>query len=112
MFTVMFVGGAMVTLADFAALRWLGLREALRNPTQLKAAGRAFAWLVAVPWPAIAATFLLAMAVQDETAGALIFGLWFAGCLFYDLLLKIASVNWLRSGLRRRLSEGQFRQPS
>lgn len=105
-FTTFFLGGAAVTLADFAALRWLGLCESLRSPTQLRAAGRALGFLVGAVWPGFAVALLVAISLRREAQGAVAFGVWFAGCLLYDWLIICFCQRWLRPGLRRRVSEG------
>ncbi len=105
-FSVFFVGGAVVTVPEFVALRWLGLRESLRNSTQLKAAGRSFARLVMVPWPAFALVFLLATGTGRSSIAAMLFSTWFVACLLYDHFLVRACRHWLKAGLRHRASEG------
>jgi len=104
-FTSLFMAGAVVTPADFVTLRWLALRESLRQSNQLKAAGRAFGWLVAGAWPGFGVAFLLAMGLQKEVLAAFVFSCWAAACLLYDWLLVHSCRNWLRRGLRRRVSE-------
>lgn len=103
-FTVFWVGGALVTLADFAVLRWLVLRESLRGATQMKAAGRAFLRLCAVPWLLFGPAFLLAVNNSEEE-GAVIFAFWMAGCLAYNAMVAVRCRAWLAPGLRLRVSE-------
>jgi hypothetical protein len=104
-FSVFFIGGALVTQADFAALRWLGLREALRSRTPMKAAGRTFGVLMIVPWAGFGAAFPLAISMNHEEFGALTFLVWFAFCLHWDWAVIQLCRHWLRPGLRRRASE-------
>jgi ABC-type transport system involved in multi-copper enzyme maturation permease subunit len=107
-FTSLFLAGAVVTPADLVTLRWLGLRESLRQPTQLKATGRTFGLLVAGPWLGFGVAFLLAVGLQKEVLAAFIFSCWGAACLLYDWLLIRSCRHWLRRGLRRRASEGEI----
>jgi hypothetical protein len=86
-FSVFWIGGALVTLADFATLRWLTLREALRTAASLKAAGRAYASLNLIPWLTFALAFVVAVQNSEEE-GAVIFALWAGGCLLYNWLLR------------------------
>lgn len=104
-FLVFFAGGAVLTLADFPALRWLGLREALRAPSQVKAAARAFGWVMVIPWLAFGVTFLAAVH-QRAADAAVVFLLWVLGCLVYDFWLVGRSRLWLMGDLRRRVAEG------
>jgi hypothetical protein len=105
-FTAFFVGGGMVTLADFSALSWLCLRASLCSATQMKAAGRAFGRLCLLPWPTFAGAWLVAIQFRDEESAALVFLGWAIACVFYDLNLVRICQQWLRPGLRRRISEG------
>jgi hypothetical protein len=103
-FTALFVGGAVVTLADFVALRWLALREALRGGSQLKVAGRVLAWLYGGSALGFGAAFLLAIGSNGETATG-VFTAWVVFCLVYDSVLVARCRSWLRVGLRQRLAQ-------
>lgn len=100
-FSAFFLGGALITLSDFKTLRWVGLREALRQSSQLKAAGRAFVLTMLVPWTAFAVAWLFAMGTNHETMVALIFSAWVAACLLYNELLTSSCQRALQAGLRR-----------
>jgi len=104
-FSAFFLGGALVTLADSYAIRWLGLREALRAPTQLRAVGRVLVRLLPVPWLAFAATFLAAVAVRNATGAAMCFAAWALVVVGFDWVLIRRCRAWLQPGLRRRVSE-------
>jgi ABC-type transport system involved in multi-copper enzyme maturation permease subunit len=103
-FSVFFLGGGVVTLLDATALRWLGIREALLSSTPLRALGRTLGWLVAVPWLAFAAAWLLAFASRRQEAIIGIFACWMVFCALYDLALIGACKAWVRGGLRHRLA--------
>lgn len=105
-FSVFFLSGAVVTLADFAALRWLALREALRSPTQLNAAARAWGWLVVSPWVGFGVAFLVAARSRQEQFAAFVFLCWFAFSLLWDWATIRSCRRWLKPGIRRRASEG------
>jgi len=106
-FSVGFIGGALVTLSDFAALRWLCLRESLRSATPLKAAGMSLVRLNAVAWAALGVVIPVAMGFNDEEVVAVIFSLWILLCLFVNTVSCRSSRRWLRAGLRGRVSEGR-----
>jgi ABC-type transport system involved in multi-copper enzyme maturation permease subunit len=104
-FTVFFIGGAVLTIADFAALRWLTLTESLRSPTQLKAATRSICRLLLGAWAAFAIAWLVAVqSNQGETAAAIFF-FWLILSLLYDWALVKSCRDWIRLGLRERVSE-------
>lgn len=105
-FSAFFVGGALITLADFAAMRWLCLRESLRKATQLKAAGRALGRLCLLAWPTFALAWLVAIQFRDEEPAALVFLFWAVGCVIYDWVVAGTCRNWVHSNVRRRVSEG------
>jgi hypothetical protein len=104
-FLVFFAGGAVLTLADFPTIRWLGLREALRASSHVKAAGRTFGWVMVVPWLAFGAAFLQAVQGRADEA-AIVFLVWVLACLMYDVWLIRHSRAWLGVDLRRRVAEG------
>jgi len=108
-FSSFFIGGAVITMADFVTLRWLGLRESLRSPTQLKAAGRALGLLVGAAWPGFGVAFLIASGLRGDGSAAIVFGCWVAGCIAWDGLLCLRCRRWLRRGLRWRASEVEGR---
>ena len=105
-FSVFFLGGALVTLADFAALRWLSMREALRSATQMKAAAGALSRLFIGPWLGFGITLLVAVRFRQEEAAAAVFALWLVFCLVGDLGWVLACRSWLGRGLRQRAAEG------
>ncbi len=106
-FSVGFIGGALVTLSDFAALRWLCLRESLRSATPLKAAGMSLVRLNGVAWPALGVAILIALGFNDEEVVAVIFSSWILLCLFVNAVSCRSSRRWLCAGLRERVSEGR-----
>jgi len=106
-FSVGFIGGALVTLSDFAALRWLCLRESLRSATPLKAAGTSYVRLNGVAWAALGVAIPVAMGFRDEEEVAGILSLWILLCLFVNAVSCRSSRRWLRAGLRERESEGR-----
>jgi hypothetical protein len=105
-FSIWFTGGALLTMSDFWTLRWLCLREALRRPTHLRAAGHAFLRLNAIAWPAFAITFAIALQFKDEEVVATMFAMWVVFCLFLNAVNTRLTKQWLRRGLRQRISEG------
>lgn len=105
-FSAFFVGGAALTFSDFAALRWLGLRESLRKQTQLKAVGRVFLWLSVIPWIAFALTFAFAIQANNEHSVGLIFSTWTAACLVYNRAWTAYCRSSLRNGFRQCVAEG------
>ena len=104
-FSVAFVGGALVTLSDFAALRWFGLRESLRSATHLKAAAISLVRLYAVAWASMALLIPVALQMNEEEIVALIFSLWVLLCLLVNATYCFLSRRWLAAGLRKRVSE-------
>ncbi len=104
-FTVFFTGGLLITVADFRALSWLGLRASLRATSQLRAAGSALAQLVGLPWLGFAVTFLAAIQSRNLLDVGACFAVWAVGCLLFDAWLAGRSRRWLAVGLRRRVSE-------
>ena len=102
--TVLFVGGAIVTLADFAAMRWLSVREGLRRPTPLKASGAMLGWLCGGPWLALAFALLIALKLEGPREGAVVFAVWMVTCVLYDRALIGLCRAWLKPGIRQRLS--------
>jgi hypothetical protein len=105
-FSAFFVGGALITLADFAALRWLCLRESLRSATQMKAAGRALGRLCLMAWPTFAFAWLMAIQFRDEELAALMFLWWAVGCAIYDWVVAGTCRGWVHASVRRRVSDG------
>src|SRR5690606_4396360 len=97
-----FLGGALLAPADFAAMRWLALREALTRQTHLKAAFHVFVRLQGVSWVAFAAAFLLAIANDDGHMAGIIFAAWAAACLACDYLLIRRCQQWIAGGFRAR----------
>lgn len=105
-FSAFFVGGALITLADFVALRWFCLREALRSATQMKAVGRAFGRLCVLAWPVFGLAWLVAIQFRDEELAAMVFLMWAVGCVIYDWIVAGTCRDWVHSSVRRRVSEG------
>jgi hypothetical protein len=104
-FTVFFVGGVLITAADFAAMRWLSLKESLRCPTQLKAAGAVLGWLCGGAWIAFACAFLVALNFHRAEEAARVFAFWVLACLCYDAALICRCRQWLRRGIRGCLQD-------
>lgn len=105
-FSSLFVGGAVLTYADFAAIRWLGLRESLRKQTQLKAVGRVFLMVFVIPWVAFGLTFLCAIQTHGQLLVGFIFLAWALVSSLYLGALTSACHRKLRYGFRRHLAEG------
>jgi ABC-type transport system involved in multi-copper enzyme maturation permease subunit len=105
-FSVFFIGGAALTVADFTALRWLTLTESLRSSTQLKAATRAVIRLVVGAWSAFAVAWLVAVQSNQGETIAGIFFIWLIFSLLYDWGLIKSCRDWIRTGLRDRVAEG------
>ena len=103
-FSVFITGGAVLTLSDFSALRWIGLREAICQSSQLKAAGRVLLLNLVLPWIAFAITWIVAIQTNEEYLVAFIFALWFAACLAYNWVLTQNCRLSLRAGFRRRVA--------
>lgn len=104
-FSVFSTGGIVLVLADFAALRWMGPRHALRASSHLKAAGRSLAVLMLPPYLGFIAAFLFAIQFREAAAAAVVFALWMLGCVLYDAALIHSARRWLRVGIRRRAAE-------
>lgn len=105
MFSIFFVGGAIVTKMDFSTLRWLGLREALRQPTSSKAASRVFTYVYAVPFLALGAVFVLASGGLSFELALLLMGAWIGLCLAVGGLHISECRRWIGKGLRLRAAE-------
>lgn len=105
-FTAFFTGGAAITVSDFAALRWLGLREGMRGSTHVKAARRVLGWLMLPPWLGFAVAFPLAIQVRDVEGAATVFAGWAVLALLWNGLLVRRCRRWLKAGLRQRVAEG------
>jgi hypothetical protein len=110
LFTVCFLGGIAITRSDVATLRWLALRQALTQPTPLRAAGRSLAWLVAFPWPAFGVAMLLALRISriNSIYSALPFLGWVLLCLAYNRFHIARCRAWLRPGLRHRFAQSHY----
>jgi hypothetical protein len=100
-FTVFFVGGAVLTIADLCAIRWMALRESLKKQSQIKAAGRTFFLLNVIPWLAFAVACAIAIPINADRHLALVFAGWAAACLAYKLALIAYCRRTLRGGFRR-----------
>lgn len=103
-FSALFLGGAILLPADFAAVRWLGFREGIRNPTHLRAARRVFGSLVAFAWPAFGVVVLMATNSSEGSTIAFWIVVWALACLLIDLRMAQRCRAWLAVGLRRRIA--------
>jgi len=105
MFTIFFVGGALVTLADFVTVRWLGLREGLRQPTPSKAASRVFVSLYAVAWAILVLMVVVISNGMQKDAAMTMFKFWYGICLGIAVVQVAECRRWLGKGLRVRAAE-------
>ena len=105
MFSTFFIGGALVTIADFETVRWLGLREALRQPTPSKAASRVFISLYAVAWFVLIVMVLVLSNGMQMDAALLMFTLWYGICLAVAVLQVAECRRWIGRGVRMRAAE-------
>lgn len=107
MFTSFFVGGMVLAVADFSALRWLGLWHGLRAPSHVKAALGAFNSTMLLPWIGMSLVIAAVTSSQLRPRGlAALLSLWVVGCLLYDWVLIRLTKSRLDAGLRRLASEG------
>ena len=105
-FSVLFLGGAVVSWFDFAAIRWFALRESLRAASQMKAVGKILGIGLAVSVVTFFSAFLLAISQSGSfTSFMFHFIGWYAFCVVFDLAL----IGWakisLDTSLRRLVSE-------
>jgi ABC-type multidrug transport system permease subunit len=106
-FSAFFLGGMAVTWADYRAMRWLSLREALRPQSQMKAVGRVFLLLFVLPWLAFALAWIIAIQSERQFLVAFIFFVWAGACTVYAHALAANAERTLRQReLRRLISEG------
>jgi ABC-type transport system involved in multi-copper enzyme maturation permease subunit len=106
MFTLLFLGGMVLALADFSALRWLALWHALRAGSHVKAALGAFKSAMLLPWLGMALIMAITTSNQVRISGFVaLFSVWIVGCLLYDSILIRWTGNRLNIGLRRVASE-------
>jgi ABC-type transport system involved in multi-copper enzyme maturation permease subunit len=105
-FSVLFIGGGAITLADFWAIRWLGLRESLRHQSQLKTAGRVFLKVCVYPWVGFALAFLMAISARDEGTAAAMFFLWATVCMVYLMALAKGAKDSVTNNIRRLAADG------
>lgn len=107
MFTLFFLGGMALALADFSALRSLGLWHGVRAATHVKAALGAFKTAMLLPWLGIALIIAITTGNQVRFGGfAAMLTTWIIGCLLYDWILIRATSNRLALSFRRLVSEG------
>jgi ABC-type transport system involved in multi-copper enzyme maturation permease subunit len=107
MFTSFFLGGMVLTVADFSTLRWLGLWHGLRAPTHVKAAVGAFSSTMVLPWLGMGLIIAAASSTHPRATGfAAILSLWVLACLLYDWFLARSACIRLQADLRRLASEG------
>jgi hypothetical protein len=99
-FSTLFIGGALVTLSDFKTLRWLGLREALRQPTPARAMGRVLSTLYSVAWVTLAATIAVISNLRSQSELWFTFAVWFVVCLVWNRYLIRRCKQALAPGLR------------
>jgi hypothetical protein len=108
-FTELFLGGALVLLADLWALGKVGMPMALRAKRHQRAVLATCLRVLAVPWAAVFLLIFLMINFKggiSETALAGIFGVWFMlGVLTSLMAGGLASVS-LPYGLRMFVSEG------
>jgi ABC-type transport system involved in multi-copper enzyme maturation permease subunit len=99
-FSILFTGGALVTLSDFVTLRWLGLREALRQPTPARAMGRTLGALYLVAWVTLAGAIALQSNRGSASQVAFTFAIWLGICLLWNQVLIRRCQQALKPGLR------------
>ncbi len=99
-FSTLFIGGALVTLSDFETLRWLGLREALRQPTPARAMGRVLGTLYSVAWLTLAGTIAVISNLRSKSELWFTFAVWFLVCMIWNQFLIRRCKQALAPGLR------------
>jgi hypothetical protein len=106
-FTSLFIGGIVLAVADFSALRWLGFIHGVTAPSHVKAALRTFSAAMVLPWVGIGLVVAIVASTEPRAIGfAIILASWVACCLLYDcFLVRFAGLH-LHGGLRRLVSEG------
>jgi hypothetical protein len=108
-FTELFVGGALLLLADLWALAKVGMPMALRAKRHQRAVLATCLRVLAVPWSALFLMIFLMVNFKggiSEAALSVIFAVWFFVGLFTSIVVDaLASVS-LPYGLRMFVSEG------
>ncbi len=109
-FTELFLGGALVLLSDFWAIRKVGMPVALRAKRHQRAVLGTCLRVMTVSWAAIFLFIFLMInfkgGVSEETIFG-IFALWFILGLVTSLLVGAQASVSLPYGLRRFISEGR-----
>ncbi len=106
-FSTIFLGGAMLALADFAALRWGGFLSGLRSPSHARAVLLTFGSVMVLPWAALGLAFAWLTSVSgssDKTITHIVLA-WVGMSLAYDLFLIRRCRKRLNGRLRLLASE-------
>ena len=106
MFSSLFIGGILLAVADFSALRWVALLHGLRASNHVKAASLAFCSTMILPW--IGMGLMIALLTSNQPGQTLFVTLlwgWVALSILYDLLIIRHVALRLRPGLRHLISE-------
>jgi len=105
-FSSLFIGGILLARADFSTLRWLGLINGLKSPTQVKATLKSYATAMLVPWVGMGLVISVIASLEPKASGlGLIICAWVGACWWYDWFLVRLAHDRLRVGLRRLASE-------
>ncbi len=102
-----FLGGALLAREDLSTLSWTTFRDSVQQPTPLKAAGRALAFLQVPSWIAFGLAFIIAIQIREETLASLVFLAWVGVCWVYDRWLVWRCWAWFQKGLRLQVAEGR-----
>lgn len=100
-FSMWFVGGALLTLSDMRTLRWLAIRQAGHPRSQLKAAGIILSTLQIPTWLLFVLAFIISIESGEEEVMAMIFAAWIVACMGYNAWLVRRCRTWLRTDFRR-----------
>lgn len=90
------LGGGVMSLVNFAALRWIGMMRALLDRTPLQAALRSLLIVHALPWLLFALVFLMMTGINSQGLVATMFWGYFSGAIFFGI--------WLARRARRHLT--------
>jgi hypothetical protein len=116
-FCVMYVGGAVLLLADYYALTWTGMRSALCKGKHARAIFSTLMRVMLIPWVIVLMTFLVATGSRgfsgNNVAGFFMFWALTAGVL--DLMVATwaeANLNYklrkIASGSMQAVRESEF----